>query len=55
MAFFSQRTKARYTLLLSPKSSGRWFHWQPVRIRKMTPSKASRSSLRLRPVGAGGS
>jgi len=29
MAFRSQRAKARYTLLLSPNCSGRWFHWPP--------------------------
>ena len=28
-AFFSQRQKARYPLLLLPNSSGRWFHSPP--------------------------
>ncbi len=31
MAFCSQRVKARYTLLLSPNSWGRWFHWPPTK------------------------
>ena len=42
-------------VLSSPKSLGKWFHWQELRIRKMTPSSIFRWSTRLRPFGLGGS
>src|SRR5215211_6322583 len=39
----------------SGKCSGSWFHWQPLRIRKMIASRAARWSTRGRPVLFGGS
>ena len=42
-------------VLSSPSSLGKWFHWQELRIRKMTPSSIFRWSTRLRPLALGGS
>ena len=42
-------------VLSSPSSLGKWFHWQELRIRKMTPSSIFRWSTRLRPFALGGS
>ena len=42
-------------VLSSPNSLGRWFHWQELRIRKMTPSSIFRWFTRLRPFALGGS
>src|SRR5262249_27300458 len=50
----TQRWNQRCTVASSPKRSGSWFHWQPERIRKMTPLTTRRRSTRGRPVAAGG-
>src|SRR5215211_414423 len=50
-----QRTKVRCTELSSGKEAGRWFHWHPVRSRKIIASSAARASMRRRPRGFGGS
>ena len=42
-------------VLSSPSSLGKWFHWQELRIRKMTPSSILRWSTLLRPFALGGS
>ena len=42
-------------VLSSPNSLGKWFHWQELRIRKMTPSSIFRWFTRLRPFALGGS
>ena len=47
--------KVRCTDESSGNSLGNWFHWQPVLIRKMTVSKASRWSMRGLLVLFGGS
>src|SRR5215216_912803 len=47
--------KVRCTDESSGNSFGIWFHWQPVLIRKMTLSRASRWSMRGLPVLFGGS
>ena len=51
----TQRWKVRWIVLSSPNSSGKWFHWQPLRIRKTIPSSIFRWSTRLRPFDLGGS
>ena len=51
----TQRWKVRWMVLSSPNSLGKWFHWQELRIRKMTPSSIFRWFTRLRPFGLGGS
>ena len=51
----TQRWKARWMVLSSPSSLGKWFHWQELRIRKMTPSSIFRWFTRLRPFTLGGS
>ena len=38
-----------------PNSLGRWFHWQPLRNRKIISSSVFRWSTRLRPLDCGGS
>ena len=40
----TQRWKVRWIVLSSPNSSGKWFHWQPLRIRKTIPSSIFRWS-----------
>ena len=47
--------KVRWMVLSSPNSLGKWFHWQPLRIRKIMPSSIFRWSARLRPLALGGS
>ena len=42
-------------VLSFPSSLGKWFHWQELRIRKMTPSSIFRWFTRLRPFALGGS
>ena len=42
-------------VLSSPSSLGKRFHWQELRMRKMTPSSIFRWSTRLRPFPLGGS
>ena len=51
----TQRWKVRWMVLSSPNSLGKWFHWQPLRIRKIMPSSIFRWSARLRPRALGGS
>ena len=51
----TQRWKVRWMVLSSPNSLGKWFLWQPLRIRKMTPSSIFRWFTRLRPFALGGS
>ena len=51
----TQRWKVRWMVLSSPSSRGKWFHWQELRIRKMTPSSILRWFTRLRPFALGGS
>ena len=51
----TQRWKVRWMVLSSPNSLGKWFHWQELRIRKMTPSSIFRWFTRLRPFALGGS
>ena len=41
--------------LSTPSSLGKWFLWQEIRIRKMTPSSIFRWFTRLRPFALGGS
>src|SRR5262245_39874307 len=50
----TKRWNQRCTVASSPKRSGSRFHWQPERIRKMTPLTTRRRSTRGRPVAAGG-
>jgi len=50
-----QRWKVRCTELSSGNSLGSWFHWHPLRRRKMIASSAARWSIRLRPSRLGGS
>ena len=38
----THRWKVRWMVLSSPRSLGKWFHWQELRIRKMTPSSIFR-------------
>ena len=42
-------------VLSSPRSLGKRFHWQELRMRNMTPSSIFRWSTRLRPFPLGGS
>ena len=42
-------------VLSFPRSLGKRFHWQELRIRKMIPSSILRWSTLLRPFGLGGS
>ena len=51
----TQRWKVRWMVLSSPNSLGKWFHWQPLRSRKIIPSSIFRWSTRLRPFDLGGS
>jgi len=51
----TQRWKVRCTELSSGKRSGSWFHWQPLRSRKIRASSAARGLIRGRPVALGGS
>ena len=51
----TQRWKVRWMVLSSPNFWGKWFHWQPLRIRKIMPSSIFRWSTRLRPLDLGGS
>ena len=44
-----------WMVLSSPNSLGRWFHWQPLRSRKIIPSSIFRWSTGLRPFDLGGS
>ena len=46
---FTQRWNVRWTELSSGYSLGSRFHWQPLRIRKMTASSAARWSIRFGP------
>ena len=50
----THRWKVRWMVLSSPSSLGKWFHWQELRIRKMTPSSIFRWFTRLRPFALGG-
>ena len=45
----THRWKVRWTELSSGYSLGRRFHWQPLRIRKITASRAARWSIRAGP------
>ncbi len=49
----TQRWKVRWMVLSSPNSLGKWFHWQPLRIRKIMPSSIFPWSARLRPRALG--
>src|SRR5205085_4400362 len=51
----TQRRKWRCTVLSSGYSAGRWFHWQPLRSRKITASRTGRRSTQAGPNRAGGS
>ncbi len=51
----TQRWKVRWMALSSPNSLGKRFHWQELRIRKMTPSSIFRWFTRLRPFALEGS
>ena len=51
----TQRWKVRWMVLSSPNSRGKRFHWQELRMRKMTPCSILRWSTRLRPFPLGGS
>ena len=51
----TQRWKIRWIVLSSPNSLGKWFHWQPLRVRKTVPSSIFRWSTRLRPLDLSGS
>ena len=50
----THRWKVRWMVLSSPSSLGKWFHWQELRIRKMTPCSIFRWFTRLRPFALGG-
>ena len=50
----TQCWNVRWIVLLLPNSLGKWFHWQPLRIRKIIPLSICRWSARLRPVALGG-
>ena len=47
-------TPGRWIVLSSPKVLGRWFHWQPLRKRKIIPLRIGLGLTRLRPVVLGG-
>jgi hypothetical protein len=49
-----ERWKVRWTEPSSRNSLGSAFHWQQVRRREITPSRAWRWSIGLRPVDKGG-
>ncbi len=49
----TQRWKVRWMVLSSPSSRGKWFHWQELRIRQMTPSSIFRWFTLLRPFVLG--
>ena len=51
----THRWKVRWMVLSAPSSLGKWFHWQELRIRNMTPSSIFRWFTRLRPFALGGS
>ena len=51
----THRWKVRWMVLSSPSPLAKWFHWQELRIRKMTPSSIFRCFTRLRPFALGGS
>jgi len=53
MPRFTQRWNVRWTELSSGYSFGSRFHWQPLRIRKMTASSAARWSIRFGPCFGG--
>ena len=42
-------------VLSSPNFLGKWFHWQELRMRNMTPCSIFRWFTRLRPFPLGGS
>jgi hypothetical protein len=50
----THRWNQSWTVLLGPNRSGNWSHWQPLRIRKMTPLSIFRQLATLRPVGFAG-
>jgi hypothetical protein len=49
----AHRWNQSWTVLLGPKRSGSWAHWQPVRIRKMIALSIFRQRAWRRPVGQG--
>jgi hypothetical protein len=48
---WTQRWNQSWTVLLGPKRSGNWSHWQPLRNRKMIALIIFRQLATRRPVG----